>query len=293
MSYRKIDTRIWNDAKFMALSDAAKLLFFFCLTHPNLTMVGAMRATRSGIAEELGWLNEAFDEGLPKRFTEPFAELISAGLIRYDKCGFLWLPNFLKYNPLENQNQCKGACTALDLLPECDLKSSLISHVKEVVEGLSKRFDKGLPEGFIEGFGKPETGTGTKKEKAIASKKTRRARVPKTDHSFFTDWWCFAFNSVEGYAYAYDAKDAGIVKNLLEAMSGDIRQLVMRACRLLISGDDFYKEKKTLGMLSGCINQLPPIGNGDLSVCREYGIVPPDGVKLLDWKFWEEEPDGD
>lgn len=294
MSYRKIDTRIWNDAKFLSLADDTKLLFFFCLTHPNLTMLGAMRVSRFAMAEELGWLQEGFDEGLPKRFSEAFSELLLSGMIRYDTSGrLLWLPNFLKYNPLENQNQCKGASSALDLLPECSLKTEIISHTKDLISDLSKGFSKGLPKGFMEGFGQPGTGTGTEKEtvKTIAPKKTRRQRIPKTDHSFFTDWWCFAFNSVEGYAYAYDAKDAGIVKNLLDAMQGDVRQLVMRACRLLISEEDFHRDKKTLGMLSGCINQLPPIGNGDLSACREFGIVPPDGVKLMDWKFWEQSND--
>jgi hypothetical protein len=40
--YRKVD------AKFNALSERAKLVFFYELAHPNLTMLGAKRATVPG-----------------------------------------------------------------------------------------------------------------------------------------------------------------------------------------------------------------------------------------------------
>ena len=43
--YRKVDPKIWNDEKFRELSDSAKLLFLFLLTHPHMTPLGAMRAT--------------------------------------------------------------------------------------------------------------------------------------------------------------------------------------------------------------------------------------------------------
>lgn len=51
MSYfRKIDVRIWNDAKFRALSHHGKLTFIMLLTHPNMTALGAMRTTRKDSA---------------------------------------------------------------------------------------------------------------------------------------------------------------------------------------------------------------------------------------------------
>lgn len=66
--YRKVDPRIWNDGKFMDLSDSGKLALFFVLTHPNMTAVGAMRHTIPGLAAELGWTSEAF----AKAFRKPF-----------------------------------------------------------------------------------------------------------------------------------------------------------------------------------------------------------------------------
>jgi hypothetical protein len=94
--YRKIDTRIWNDARFWVLSDAAKLIFLLLLTHPHMTALGAMRATLAGLAAELGWLERCFRRA--------FGEIIRLGMVRHDEqAALIWLPNFLKYNAPGNR----------------------------------------------------------------------------------------------------------------------------------------------------------------------------------------------
>ena len=133
--FRKVDPRIWNDAKFMALGDDSKLIFLFALTHPGLTILGAMRATIPGLADELGWT--------PERFAKGFAEPLSEGLFSYDKNGrLLWIKNYLKYNQIENPNQLVAAISALDLIPECATKY----HVYQSLAVFSERFNKPLPE---------------------------------------------------------------------------------------------------------------------------------------------------
>lgn len=139
--YRKIDPRIWNDAKFRDLSDDGKLLFFFLLTHPAMTSLGAMRHTAPGMAAELGWTTEGF--------AKPFAEALSKGLVKYDeKAAFVWLPNFIKYNQPDNPNVVKAWDSAVDMLPECDMLNELLQHVREFLkqlpEGFRKPFRKGL-----------------------------------------------------------------------------------------------------------------------------------------------------
>lgn len=140
--YRKVDPRIWNDSKFMGLSDNGKLALFFVLTHPNMTAVGAMRHTIPGMAAELGWTSEAFREA--------FAEGCADGIIRHDeRASFVWLPNFIKYNQPESPNVVKAWLAALDLLPECSMRNELIQHVKDFLKGFAqgfqKSFDKALP----------------------------------------------------------------------------------------------------------------------------------------------------
>ncbi len=143
--YRKIDTRIQNDQKFKVLSNEAKLVFFTLLTHPNLTVLGAMRNTLPGLACEMGW-----DE---KAFRKAFQELSHQQMVTCDeKAFFIGLPNFLKYNCPESPNVVKSWVYALDDLPECLLKSQLIQNVKAFVGSLPKAFQEALPKAFDQGW---------------------------------------------------------------------------------------------------------------------------------------------
>ncbi len=132
--YRKIDTRTWNDKKFNELYDYGKLVFFLLLTHPHLTPIGAMRTSLPGLASELHWPIEKFK----KAFNESYLK----SMVRYDESsGFIWLPNFLKYNQPESPNVVKLWEYYLDYLPECLLKNLLIGHVKSYVQTLSDSFN--------------------------------------------------------------------------------------------------------------------------------------------------------
>lgn len=143
--YRKVDPRIWNDRKFSDLGDRAKLVFFMLLTHPNMTALGAMRSTTSGLAEELGWDAEAFREA--------FREVIAEGMAEHDqKACMIALPNFIRYNPPESPNVVKAWVGALDLLPECTLKTRVIARSKAFAEGMNKGFAEALPEAFAKGM---------------------------------------------------------------------------------------------------------------------------------------------
>ena len=139
--YRKIDPRIWSDEKFRALSDKGKLVFLMLLTHPNMTALGAMRATLSGFAEELGWDAEAFREA--------FAEVLAKGMAEHDaKACLVALPKFVKYNQPESPNVIKAWTGALDLLPECDLKNVVLHRAREATEGMTEAFAKAFKEAF-------------------------------------------------------------------------------------------------------------------------------------------------
>lgn len=145
--YRKIDPRIWNDRKFLSLHDDGKLVFLFLLTHPHMTALGAMRANTHGLAAELGWSHS--------RFHKAFQQALQEGMIDYDeKASCLVVPNFLKYNGPESPNVVKAWASALDLIPECGLKTTLLTRVKGFVEGLHEGFQKALPQGFAEAIGK-------------------------------------------------------------------------------------------------------------------------------------------
>jgi len=142
--YRKISTRIWNDEKFINLSDDGKFLFLFLLTHPHMTSLGAMRATPEGLASELKWSSE--------RLSKAFREAITKGMVKSNNGACcIFLPNFLKHNQPESPNVIKSWRNALDDIPECSLKDEAIQQAKNVSSKMSKAFQEAfesLPEAF-------------------------------------------------------------------------------------------------------------------------------------------------
>jgi len=164
--YRKIDVRIWNDAKFRDLSHNAKLVFFFLLTHPNMTALGAMRSTLSGLAEELDFESEAFREA--------FREALDKGMVKHDrKACLIALPNFIKYNQPESPNVVKAWANSLDLLPECDLKNDVISLSANALKGYSKAFREALPEAFLKTYPKSTPNQEQEQEQELNTNNTR------------------------------------------------------------------------------------------------------------------------
>lgn len=140
--YRKIDSRIQNDAKFCALSMEGQLAFFLLLTHPHMTAVGAMRATPEGLAAEYKWL--------PGVFAKAFAEVLDKGMVKYSPDGCLIVvPNLIKYNRPESPNVVKKWVTIWNDLPECNLKKEHIAFCFKVLGQMGKAFL--IP--FVEAFG--------------------------------------------------------------------------------------------------------------------------------------------
>jgi len=169
-TWRKIDTKIWNDRKFMALSGDAKLAFFFILTHPAMTSLGGMRGTLEGLASELGSIclrhtvshtvrhtarhtvshtssqADALNDGIFKpskrdEFMDALDELMAAGLIECDPSAcFICAPNFIKYNPPQSVNAAKGYAEAIEKIPECEGRNIMVKRVIALAEAMPYAF---------------------------------------------------------------------------------------------------------------------------------------------------------
>ncbi|MBK7648117.1 MAG: hypothetical protein IPJ12_13395 [Betaproteobacteria bacterium] len=156
--FRKIDVRIWNDAKFNELSHLGKLIFIFLITHPGMTMLGAMRATPAGLAEEL--------QASPEGFREAFDEVLLKGLAKVDqKASCIWLPNFLKYQSAESPNVLRNWAKQVEFIPECSLKTLAVSGLRDYAEASSEPFRKA----FREAFGKDFPESVSSKQSAVSS----------------------------------------------------------------------------------------------------------------------------
>lgn len=137
--YRKIDTRIWNDRKFRELDDKSKLAFFLVLTHPDTNQLGMLRSRSVALAMELGWH--------PDVMSEAILTLCRMDMLMVDdKAGFIFIPNFLRYNPPNGPNAVKGWGGLIDLMPECDLLSRALVRLKPTIFGLSEGVRSAIPD---------------------------------------------------------------------------------------------------------------------------------------------------
>jgi hypothetical protein len=91
---------------------------------------------------------------LPERLDKALAELLHQGLIKYCKrSDVVLIPNFLKYNPIQNQNQAKGAARRVAELPSNTLREDF----RTVLERYAEQF----VEWFTEWFANTDTDTDT------------------------------------------------------------------------------------------------------------------------------------
>lgn len=143
--YTKIDALMWSDCKYRELTDDGKLLFVYVLTCNHRNMLGLYYLPIPYGAYDLNWDI--------KRFTKGLEELLQKGLINYNpNTNIILIPNFLKYNPLENQNQVKGAIKAISSIPTIGLNSELLT----TLETLDKPFIEPLIKLLEERLGKQE-----------------------------------------------------------------------------------------------------------------------------------------
>lgn len=134
--YKKIDVRIWNDAKFNALSSDARLIFLFMLTSPQTTMVGAVPVDKHTVSRIL-----KFDE---IRYGIGYKQLSEYGMLEYDEAGIFWIKNFLKYNHPENPKVVISWSSLLDLFPECQLLIKIAKSVLKACETRGEAYVKAL-----------------------------------------------------------------------------------------------------------------------------------------------------
>ena len=161
MRYQKIYVQIWNDEKFIELSEPSKIFFLYLLTSPHSNLIGAFVIKKGYIAEDLKWSIPRVDKAIK--------ELVKDELILFDvKVSVVAVSNYLKYNPLENPNQFIGAVNIYKTLP----KTSILSSIFNTLTTLSKRFNKPF-----EGASKPEAVTDSETETVTVTEEPEKPVV--------------------------------------------------------------------------------------------------------------------
>jgi len=152
--YVKLATKFWTDEKIINLPHNVKLLNLYVLTSPHSNMAGYYRLPKAYIQADLQISKEELDKA--------FSKLLEEGLIKYcEKSSIVLVPNYYKYNPIQNKNQAKGAIKRTKELP----KNSLVDDYKKAIELHADKYKnvlfKGLPEAFDKRLGNTETVTET------------------------------------------------------------------------------------------------------------------------------------
>jgi hypothetical protein len=143
--YRPIDLRLWNDRKFLSLTQDGRMLWLFLLTAPcTLPIPGVIVAGEAALAEQLGWTTERLRERLRELFQRELA-ISTEGRV-------VWLRNALKYQPPANPNMIKGWAKTWDDVPECALKIEIWEALRIACKTWSKLFEKGFREPSRNGY---------------------------------------------------------------------------------------------------------------------------------------------
>lgn len=160
MPFRKIDPRIWVDAKFRRLSDEGKLLWFYLLTNHHLKSIpGVFQAWPETMARDLGWDPLDLDSTLQ--------EILDCKMAIYDQTvGLIYIPRSFFYNYPDNINVVKHWVTWFRELPECVLKDNILKEIKVNLERYRKGYSKPFNEPFPKPYAKPyRGGIATEQEK--------------------------------------------------------------------------------------------------------------------------------
>jgi uncharacterized phage protein (TIGR02220 family) len=135
--YTRIDELIWKDAKLKKISNESKLLFIYLLSCQHRNVLGLYNLPKYYVQGDLGYSFETVSKGLE--------ELFNNGFITYDdEAETILVNNFLKYNPLENPNQVKGALKVMPTIPKTQLFYKLVdvinssenTHLHELKAGI-------------------------------------------------------------------------------------------------------------------------------------------------------------
>jgi hypothetical protein len=125
--YAKIECKIWNDEKFISLTEQSKFFFLYLLSCPHSNLIGAFVLKIGYAADDLKWT--------PAKVTQALRELVKSGSVSYDpKVSLLVLHNFLRYNLPANPNQAKSCLLILAELPKSKILQGVIKDCIEIAE---------------------------------------------------------------------------------------------------------------------------------------------------------------
>ncbi len=127
--YSKIYACFWQDEAVQAMSMPTRYMALYLLTCPHKNLIGYYYLPKAYAREDLCMDAEAFEASL--------GELIASGFCSYnEKSKTVLIPNYLKYNPMDNEKVVISALKVISEIP----KSPLDAEFVKVLETYSRPF---------------------------------------------------------------------------------------------------------------------------------------------------------
>lgn len=129
--YGKVYTAFWQSDDMRAMSEDGRSLALYLMTCPHGNMLGCFRLSDAYAAEDMQWE--------PERVREGFAELFGKGFAyRCDRTFWVFIRQFLKWNPFENPNVATKAFKLLESLRMPNEQKGLVINA---LRDFGKHFD--------------------------------------------------------------------------------------------------------------------------------------------------------
>lgn len=132
--YGIIYTSFWTDDDAQALTEGAQRLFCYLLTGPHTTAAGCFRLPIAYASEDL--------KVQPERLRERFKELLRKPFAYHcEETGWVFIPHFLKFNPIQNPNCGKSVEKLLGQIPaNVSFSSEILKELEQHSKWLSPDF---------------------------------------------------------------------------------------------------------------------------------------------------------
>jgi uncharacterized phage protein (TIGR02220 family) len=156
--YRKIETRIWADKRFLGWPPQTKLVFMYLLTGRHSHLIpGVIVGYREEVVAAMMRANISID-GKCDGIDDGIGHAISEGVLM--ACGrapIMYLRRALKYNKPTSPNQVKSWAAAYNDLPESPLKTKIYQDIVGILDDMSD----GMRDAFRDGMPYTEAETET------------------------------------------------------------------------------------------------------------------------------------
>lgn len=135
MRYGKIFTGYWTSPDISEQDVETKVIGAYLLSSTHSNMLGCFRLPIAYVVDDLRMGSETVSKG--------FRNLSGKGFLTHDpELSWVFIRNFLKWNPIENPNQGKAAAK---LVGEVPTRSSVYAPLVQILKANPANF----PEGFI------------------------------------------------------------------------------------------------------------------------------------------------